>query len=79
MEYKQPFPIWHAWIVIFDYFSVLKIFIFRPCPHVSGFFFPVFEKIRVHTPLHALQGMRSVVYDIIVFELFPYENDKLAF
>ena len=38
-----------------------------------GFFFSVFEK------LHALQGMRSVVYDIIVFELLPYENDKLAF
>ena len=39
----------------------------------------MFEKIRVHTRLHALQGMRSMMCDIIVFEFLPYENDKLTF
>ena len=31
-------------------------------------FFTIFEKIRVHTRLHVLQGMRSMMCDIIVFE-----------
>ena len=63
---------------------------FRPCPRVFVFvfflvfffmetFLTIFEKIRVHTRLHALQGMRSMMCDIIVFEFLPYENGKLAF
>ena len=42
-------------------------------------FLTIFEKIRVHTRLHALQAMRSMMCDIIVFEFLPYENGKLAF
>ena len=42
-------------------------------------FFTIFEKIRIHTRLHALQGVRSMMCDIIVFEFLPYENGKLAF
>ena len=44
---------------------------FRPCPRVFFFmetFLTIFEKIRVRTRLHALQGMRSMMCDIIVFE-----------